>query len=338
MVYAPSWWYVADPERSIVFDALVVLLDVPLMPILFFISGYFALPTLTKRRSAKEFLKNKFKRVGFPWIFGSVILAPPITYMIYLSRSIPMSFVQFWSRDFWNPIIYQQSVYWFLGILFLMFSLLSLAYKLSKNIRMLQQKVAIPSSRVFVAFIVLVTVAFFFISLFYTPTDWRHCYIFVFQPVRVPWYIGYFILGMYAYQNAWFTSNGYKPNLSSFFISFTLSGMCYLASRFIIPAENKTLLMKSIEAVTFNVFCFFSVMFALTFFKQKINKQGQYWKSLAAAAYGIYYFHSLFLYPLALIFRQMPLIAFQKATIVILLAILLSWLLTVLLQHASFQR
>lgn len=140
MVYAPSWWYVADPERSIVFDALVVLLDVPLMPILFFISGYFALPTLTKRRSAKEFLKNKFKRVGFPWIFGSVILAPPITYMIYLSRSIPMSFVQFWSRDFWNPIIYQQSVYWFLGILFLMFSLLSLAYKLSKNIRMLQRK------------------------------------------------------------------------------------------------------------------------------------------------------------------------------------------------------
>lgn len=334
MFSAPSWWYVVDNERSIVFDVLVVLLDVPIMPVLFFISGYFAIPTLIKRHSAKEFLKDKFKRVGFPWILGSLIFAPQITYMIYFSRDIPVSFIQFWSRDYWNPSVYQQSVYWFLGILFLMFLLLSLAYKLSKNIRTLKQKVTLPSLRVFVTFIVIVTTTFFLVSLLYTPTDWKHCYIFVFQPVRVPWYIGYFILGIYAYQNAWFTPSGYKPNVSPLLIMFVSSGLCYLASRFTIPAENKIILMKTIEALTFNFFCFFSVMFALAFFQQKINTRGTYWKSLADASYGIYYFHSLFLYPLALIFRQMPLIAFQKATLVIILATLLSWFLTVLVQYA----
>lgn len=334
MVNAPSWWYVVDHERSIIFDALVVLLDVPLMPVLFFISGYFALPTLTKRHSIKEFLKDKFKRVGLPWLFGSLILAPLITYMTYFSRSIPISLFQFWSREFWNPIIYQQSVYWFLGILFLMFSLLSLAYKLSKSIRTLTQKAALPSSMSFAIYIVLVTVAFFFISIFYASNDWRHCYIFVFQPVRVPSYIGYFILGMYAYKSAWFTSNGYKPNIVPLFILFILSGIFYLAFRFTTSIDNKTILIKLIDAVNFNVFCFFSVMFALAFFEQKINKHWPYWKSLTAASYGIYYFHSLFLYPLALVFRQAPLIAFQKATLVILLAILLSWFFTMLLQYS----
>ncbi len=40
--------------------------------------------------------------------------------------------------------------------------------------------------------------AFFALNLFFYIDNWSHIYLLVFQPVRVPLYIGYFILGLYA--------------------------------------------------------------------------------------------------------------------------------------------
>ena len=57
MTYAPQWWYVLDPDNSDVFAMLVLLIDVPLMPILFFLAGYFTLPSLQKR-GVNLFLKE----------------------------------------------------------------------------------------------------------------------------------------------------------------------------------------------------------------------------------------------------------------------------------------
>ena len=93
MAYAPPWWYVLDSQNSLFFTILVLLVDVPIMLIMFFISGYFALPSLAKRGSTK-FVKDKFIRVGAPWLAGALLLAPPTSYMIYYSRAVPMSFLQ----------------------------------------------------------------------------------------------------------------------------------------------------------------------------------------------------------------------------------------------------
>jgi hypothetical protein len=82
MAYAPTWWYVLDPNNSPIFTQLVLLLDVPIMPILFFLAGYFALRSLQKR-GTWLFLEDKLVRISIPWIFGALFLAPLITYMIY---------------------------------------------------------------------------------------------------------------------------------------------------------------------------------------------------------------------------------------------------------------
>jgi peptidoglycan/LPS O-acetylase OafA/YrhL len=55
MVAAPEWWYVLDPDRSAFFTALVLLVDVPTMPALFFVAGYFAIPSL-RRRGTRGFV------------------------------------------------------------------------------------------------------------------------------------------------------------------------------------------------------------------------------------------------------------------------------------------
>jgi glucan biosynthesis protein C len=58
----------------------VLLLDVPIMPILFFLAGYFALRSLQKR-GTWLFLKDKLVRIG-----------------------MPMSFLEFWRTDFWTKL------------------------------------------------------------------------------------------------------------------------------------------------------------------------------------------------------------------------------------------
>ena len=37
MAFAPQWWYVLDPKRSLFFTGLVLLIDVPIMLIMFFL-------------------------------------------------------------------------------------------------------------------------------------------------------------------------------------------------------------------------------------------------------------------------------------------------------------
>ena len=210
MAYAPEWWYVLDPNNSEIFTLLVLLIDVPIMPILFFLSGYFALPSLHKR-GARLFLKDKFIRIGLPWIFGALFLAPLIAYLIYFSRGVPMSFLDFWRTDFWGPL-FQQSVYWFLGVLLLMFVVLAWVDQSGDRLRG-PQRIVRPSGKVFAAFIALVSAAFLIISLSFSPDAWWHNYFLVYQPTRVPLYIGYFALGIYADRRGWFTADGYKPEL-----------------------------------------------------------------------------------------------------------------------------
>ena len=61
MLFAPEWWYVLDPDRSQVFTWLVLVVDVPNMPALFFVAGYFALPSL-QRRGLDGFVRAKLVR------------------------------------------------------------------------------------------------------------------------------------------------------------------------------------------------------------------------------------------------------------------------------------
>ncbi|MBQ9896603.1 MAG: hypothetical protein IJM40_04735, partial [Synergistaceae bacterium] len=48
MLFVPEWWYVIDNSKSIYFTMLVVLLDSFPMSVLFYLAGYFAVPSLNK--------------------------------------------------------------------------------------------------------------------------------------------------------------------------------------------------------------------------------------------------------------------------------------------------
>ncbi len=329
MAYAPAWWYVLDPNRSEVFTELVLLIDVPIMPILFFLAGYFAVPSRQKH-GAGPFLKDKLIHIGLPWIFGALVLAPLITYLIYFSRGVPMSFLEFWRTDFWGKM-YQQSVYWFLGVLLLMFVIFAWVYEMSDRWRGPRRSTS-PGGKVYAVFLAVMTVSFLIISLSFGPDDWWHNYFLVYQPVRVPLYIGYFALGIYADRHGWFRPDGYKPELGPWGWGCVLSGLAYLAYRWgVANTPDTSLPVKIGTALLYNTFCLAALIAGVALFQQKIDRAGAVWKSLAANSYGIYYVHPLILYPLAYVFVSWPAPLLLKVPTLIVLAVLLSWAVSALL-------
>lgn len=325
MLYAPEWWYVVDDQQSLFFTVVVLLVDVPIMQIMFFIAGYFALPSLVKR-GPEGFLKEKFVRVGAPWLFGVVFLAPLAAYLIYLRWQMPVSYWQFWRSDFWGEM-FQQSVYWFLGVLFLLFFLLVLAVEVSPRLRNAAPRLALPGWGLFLGFFALMSLGMLIMSAFFPIDAWySQLKLFVFQPLRLPLYFGYFALGIYAHLRGWFREGGYRPRTAVWGPIWLIAGLLYLGNRLFLMPGDLVDIAELVHVPLFNVFCLSSLLFGSAVFMRRFNKNTRFWASLSANSYGIYYIHPLVLYPLAYLFLGVSLPALLKAPLVIALGLAGSWL------------
>jgi hypothetical protein len=232
-------------------------------------------------------------------------------------------------------------VYWFLGILFLLFLGVGQIYVSSDQFKKLEKKIRKPSWTALGILLIAMTMGFFFMNLIVPVDTWLPIgFLFVVQPLRVPLYLGYFGLGIYAYLNDWFSEDGYKPDPEKWVAAFIISGLIYLVYRFqILPGSQTTIFLKAGNAILFNLFCFSSLMTALGLFQAKLNYSSTVWRSQARNSYGIYYLHPIILYPLALIFVNTPLPIFLKAISIIILTILISWgLSNLILRRVPFLR
>jgi fucose 4-O-acetylase-like acetyltransferase len=84
---AVEFWPFHEANPSKIIDLFMFLLDTFMMSILFFIAGYFALPSLQKR-GIGHFLKDKLKRLGLPWLIVTILLLPLLDYLHYRSNSV----------------------------------------------------------------------------------------------------------------------------------------------------------------------------------------------------------------------------------------------------------
>jgi fucose 4-O-acetylase-like acetyltransferase len=96
-LYGASWYYLVNPTQNWVIDWIMNWCENFMMPILFFISGYFAVPSFLKH-GIKETMKNKIEKLLVPLIFGAVFVVPPFHYSwnFRLGNSYPVSFPSYW--------------------------------------------------------------------------------------------------------------------------------------------------------------------------------------------------------------------------------------------------
>jgi peptidoglycan/LPS O-acetylase OafA/YrhL len=296
MMFVPQWWYVIDGEGSFAMALLVVFLDSFPMSALFFLAGYFSPPSLSKRGSSR-FLRDKFMRIGLPWITGVLFVSPFFAYASYIKFGIgPVTATDFIKNWFFGPF-YQQGHYWFLGLLFL-FQAACVALRKEPD----QGGKANAGAALPIAALWLVSVLSYYLAArFIKPAEeWVNIgYVLYFQHARVAGYAGFFALGVYAWRRDWFTRDGWIPNPWSWGSGGVLSSVLYLYWKFFAAPSISAGANAILDALLYN-----SVMILMTFFLTGlfIKTAGLRWavvKTLAPHSYPIYWLHQIILMPFA---------------------------------------
>jgi len=236
-----AFWPYHDPNPTEFVDIVMLLFDVFMVSILFFIAGYFALPSLQKR-GGRRFLEGKFKRLGIPWLVVTILVLPVLDYIHYYAQTIgqglsPRNYGTHWwlsikkmAEFHAGPMRmseyldmtehFYQRYMWFLSLLLLFFVVFWLLYEVrQKWNRVLERPVggetaANRSVYRALAIVGLLNVLLFALVKFIlsSPADpfdmvWLSLGNLVqFETAKLAFYVPYFGLGVYAYSKKWFTS------------------------------------------------------------------------------------------------------------------------------------
>ncbi|WP_254845426.1 acyltransferase family protein, partial [Desulfovibrio sp. DV] len=215
------WWYVSDPAKSRLMDIVLSIVDGFPMPLLFFVSGYVALPSLA-RRGVAGFVAGKVWRLLVPLVGLTLLYCPVIAYIDYLDKGGTAGFFAHWlallpSLADWRVLYFSGAKapaaardliwpyhLWFLALLFL-FCLALGAVRCVAGPGLARK--ALGSGAGWGRFGVLALVVGLIAGLgqlFWSDADWVRLGPFLaLQPARVPQYIGFFLLGLFAWKHGW---------------------------------------------------------------------------------------------------------------------------------------
>jgi glucan biosynthesis protein C len=220
------YWSVHDGS-SIIATGIRELVDVFIMPLFFFLAGYFTLGSLRKK-GYWIFFKGKFWELGYVWLVAVVLFLPFIWWGIDLKSGTAGNYLSYWLAwlggigqtrlGIFNSV--QQNIhmhFWFVSLLFYFFVVFILVHKVkSRSAKVFSDPPKVESTsskKTLLTLLVLglITSAVYFVSLLMVPdTSWLTVKLFLqFQPSKLFIFAGYFGLGIYGYSKNWFVDG--KP-------------------------------------------------------------------------------------------------------------------------------
>jgi hypothetical protein len=349
-----SWWYVWDAVTATkFFDCTVLIIDVFAMPVLFFIAGYFALPDIRKKGTA-VFLKGKFIRLGIPWLIGVTFLVPIISYIYqykHLGGQPLLSYGHFWinwiktASDFHTGYRYASdivnfghSVYWFISLLLFFFIVFGLIYTLKKRLLPsvpIQEKTQSGKTMLLVMLLVGILCVFIFRLNAIIPVPYPDPWVYIvnilqFQSWRLPVYIIYFALGIYAFSRNWFVKDNNFPGHPLLWMSICII-LCF---GYVVNLNNLIANQTNIKFIIIYVwlFSFLRMTFLILFMSVAVrywNRPHKINETLAANSYNIYLVHlPLVIVLQLLLFNLMGIPSLLKFGIVFSLSFLISYALS----------
>lgn len=326
----PLW--LMNPVTHVIFTLLYPMTEQPLMTTMFFIAGYFTIPSFIKQ-GPLTFIKKKVLRLGIPLAFGIVTIIPIASYLVKLSEGYNEGFITFWTGYFTSDMFDQYHL-WFLGTLLLFFTVTTLlGLKVKKLFSNKNLKTVRPSLPFLLAIPALTTILYSAAGIFTTTEEWTETIFIQFQNIRLSIYIVYFILGIYAYKRNWFKEEGYKPHPMPWAICFILSNLAY--------AFFYLIIYRGIADTHFKVFivgisyCFGSFSGLLMFlglFQRYCNFSNPLIRKISSGSYPAYIVHLTILFITAFLFMPLPIPLVIKFFTVTLISIGITWSLAIALK------
>ena len=190
--YVGSTAPIIDPQKTAAFDLIPMLLNGFFMALMFFISGLFVWRSLA-RKGAASFLKDRWKRLGIPYVFALAVIMPLAYYPSFLQAGAEENFLSYWCGWSWisGPT-------WFLSMLLAFNLLAAIAFSVVGRSRNAVPEVFVTQpGAFFVALITLSALGLMPMLAFFGPYTWLKWHpVVIGQGSRPLFYAVYFFAGV----------------------------------------------------------------------------------------------------------------------------------------------
>ncbi len=336
------WWYAPDSSSVPGIDVLTLLLDVFPLPVLFFLAGYFAPPSLDAR-GRWRFVRAKLRRLGLPLVLVCACLIPIIPWIAMTTRNLPVPPLPSYWIDYLSRALvpeahlvqgmpdysqygfqFSQFHVWFISLLLCFFLLYALVPR-----GKVRREPSNPGRSLSALALAGLLMALAMAGLGTTMMEWSWLNLgwLLFQPVRIPLYLGFFLLGVAAYQGGWLR-NGRLPGPLWAWLAASVTMLALFLA--VSPALLMTatplpfhlgLLQSSLRVF----FCLAWLGLLLALFQRFAGRPGSMTASLAASSYDIYLMHLPVCVVTQWLLMSSTLAALLKFAIVLAVSTLLPW-------------
>jgi len=312
-IFSSLFWIVYDPSTNTFVQVLRIILDIFIMSILFFISGFLT-PLSLKNKNGRAFLISKCKRLMIPWIIAVLTLMPLYKIIFLYSRNLPQ---QNWTTYFhWSNGILSQNWLWFLPVLLLFDILYLLLSRIKINLPDITLKKAVVA-------IFLIGFIYSFCMDIFKVQGWTKTILLDFQNERLLIYFMIFLLGSLCYKLKIFESKPKSKKLfiiviSTAWIPILLYRFFYIKSftilgNYIFSERVDTLLLW----LNFHLSLLCLLYIMINTFRVYLDKQGKISKALNKNSYPVYIIHLIVIGGIALILLNTAMHSLLKFLILI---------------------
>lgn len=300
--FFPYKWIVVDTATSPLCDYVVLLSEFFVMAVLFFIAGYLAPPSLAKNGPAR-FVRSRLCRLGIPFVFGLCVMCPVMTYVRDLAKGRHMAgYFSYWLLTYFDGKMYAGYL-WFLSTLLIIMLLYGCACAASPRLKAWQQAqpdggpglLLRPAGLLSVGMAIGLCV--FAVNLLMPDSYWVRLGqkgIIIFQPTRLPVYIGFFLWGIWACRADWRFMK--EPDSSAALLGWGAGSLiCCLAYVGLLQAFHETMESSTVLRLALGLLravgplCI--TMLLLGIFKAWCSAPSRWKDVFAANAYGMYMAH-----------------------------------------------
>ncbi len=335
---------IIDSRRFFPFDLFCAWQDVCLMSILFFLSGLFVWPSLS-RKGGTKFLSDRMMRIALPCALVVLLVSPVTYYPTYRVTAADPSLAEYWRQ--WQSLpFWPCGPQWFLWQLIAMNLIVGGLHAL--NPRWGERLAALASHarerplHFLGGLMVLSAVTYVPMALIYTPWDWTHFGPVAFQICRPLHYSVFFFAGMsigaYGLERGILATDGPLARHAPAWIAGAVAGFIawIVPTSFTYGDDPAPLWLQAVAGLGFVLACASGCFAAVATFLRWGRTPRRFLDSLSANAYGMYLNHYVFVVWLQFALLGAPLPGAIKALAVFGATLAISWPLAAGLSNFSF--
>ncbi|WP_368490547.1 acyltransferase family protein [Clostridium sp. BJN0013] len=321
-------WPILNSQRSIILEPFFDVNGAFFMGFFFFISAYF-FPASMDGRGVFSFLKSRFFRLGIPFIFIVIVVFGPITYFV---DSIDMPFGKYMLLEYIGKGDFEVGHLWFIALLLFFAFCYSIIRLINLKLRMNSQKTLVnpPGNKSLLMLSIILIILNYVIRIWFPIGRWID--IFSFMPVemgRLPQYIIFFILGIFAYRHNWINIIPTKTGVTWFIIGIIAALIHYINLLIGLFTFDIWPILEGFIGVGL-------IVGLLVISREYWNKRGKFMKFMSDNAFTVYLIHIFIIYILQFIIEDMLFGPLDKFFIVFFIGSLLSFILSYCIRKIPF--